>query len=113
MSLLIDQHIVDPNNGDNNNIQQHHPIKTKSNQKFGTWIKANKVEGTLSGEPCFNVETILGGNQDPLLFIYARQIIENIGETSNKSLLLSISVTDKSKSTFKSILETIFSIKLW
>ncbi|KAK5576647.1 hypothetical protein RB653_007791 [Dictyostelium firmibasis] len=76
-------------------------------------IRASKSDGILLDEPSYQIDTLLGNNQDVLFSIYARQLIENIGETSNKSLMLSISVTDKSKDTFKQILSIIFENKIW
>ncbi|KAK5576624.1 hypothetical protein RB653_007768 [Dictyostelium firmibasis] len=123
-----------------NSIEKSHPIKSKviskkinnvdtdiamscfadtifltisQNQKFNTWIRASKSDGILLDEPSYQIDTLLGNNQDVLFSIYARQLIENIGETSNKSLMLSISVTDKSKDTFKQILSIIFENKIW
>ncbi|KAM9986411.1 hypothetical protein ACTFIY_010841 [Dictyostelium cf. discoideum] len=129
-------------NNDNlkNSIEKNHPIKSKvlskkiknvdtdiaissfadaifitisQNQKFNTWIRASKSDGILLDEPSYQIDTLLGNNQDVLFSIYARQLIENIGETSNKSLMLSISITDKTKDTFKQILSTIFENKIW
>ncbi|KAM9955234.1 hypothetical protein ACTFIW_000734 [Dictyostelium discoideum] len=132
----------DAMNNDNlkNSIEKNHPVKSKvlskkinnvdtdiaissfadaifitisQNQKFNTWIRASKSDGILLDEPSYQIDTLLGNNQDVLFSIYARQLIENIGETSNKSLMLSISITDKSKDTFKQILSTIFENKVW
>ncbi|KAM9991742.1 hypothetical protein ACTFIZ_005131 [Dictyostelium cf. discoideum] len=129
-------------NNDNlkNSIEKNHPVKSKvlskkinnvdtdiaissfadaifitisQNQKFNTWIRASKSDGILLDEPSYQIDTLLGNNQDVLFSIYARQLIENIGETSNKALMLSISITDKSKDTFKQILSTIFENKIW
>ncbi|KYR01656.1 proteasome assembly chaperone 3 [Tieghemostelium lacteum] len=124
----------------NNRIEKNFPVKTKNisklinniqtdivissfsnqifitisqNQKFNTWIQGYKQESTFSDEPCYTVETLLGNNQDQLLMIYARQLIENIGQSSNKTLLLSISIQDKSKDTFKIIMQTLFENKVW
>ncbi|KAN0055692.1 hypothetical protein ACTA71_011575 [Dictyostelium dimigraforme] len=88
-------------------------ITISQNQKFNTWIRASKSDGILLDEPSYQIDTLLGNNQDVIFGIYARQLIENIGETSNKSLMLSISVTDKSKNTFKQILATIYDNKIW
>ncbi|KAF2068509.1 hypothetical protein CYY_010163 [Polysphondylium violaceum] len=88
-------------------------ITISQNQKFNTWIKASQADGVILDEPCFNIDTLLGNNNEKLYTIYARQLIENISASSKKQLLLSISVTDKSKETFRAILSAIDQNKIW
>ncbi|EGG23055.1 proteasome assembly chaperone 3 [Cavenderia fasciculata] len=136
-SLIIDSHVVEQEQP----RQPVFPVKTKQlsvkinnvhtdismsvfagtvfitiaqTQRFSTWIKAIKQsEGFESDEPCYHIESLLGGNQDQLVSIYARQLIENISQRSPNSLLLSISLTDKSKEAFKAILDVIFENRIW
>ncbi|EGC29855.1 hypothetical protein DICPUDRAFT_158520 [Dictyostelium purpureum] len=139
-SLLIESTHTSVQDDLKSNIEKNHPVKSKTvskkinnidtdiaisvfadtvfitisqNQKFNTWIKAYKSEGVLLDEPSYQVDVLLGSNQDTLLGIYARQLIENIGLSSRRQLLLSISITDKSKDSFKQILQTIFDNKIW
>ncbi|EFA80956.1 proteasome assembly chaperone 3 [Heterostelium album PN500] len=89
-------------------------VSISQTNKFSTWIKACKqMDGFAAEEACFEVVTLLGSNQDTLLTIYARQLIENISLSSNKDLLLSIALSNKSKETFKAILTLIFGHKVW
>ncbi|KAN0025686.1 hypothetical protein ACTFIU_010280 [Dictyostelium citrinum] len=88
-------------------------ITISQNQKFNIWIRASKSDGILLNEPSYQIDTLLGSSQDVLFGIYARHLIESIGQTSNKTLMLSISITDKSKNTFKQIISTILDNKLW
>lgn len=59
----------------------------------------------------------LGKRDDPLLMIYARQIIERISLVSDKPLLLSISLKSDEASrnnvSFQNILNKLFEIATW
>ena len=56
------------------------------------------------------VETMMGKRDDPLLNIYARQIIERISLSSDKPLLLAISIKDECRDTetFQIILNKLY-----
>ena len=93
--------------------------------KFGTLIEA-KVEYIDSNKNIYHIQTLFGKRDDPLLTIYARQIIENIAKYSNnnnnnnsitdvKPLLLSIALDNDSRDSdnFTDILNKLFEIATW
>ena len=51
------------------------------------------------------MNVLLGRRDDPLLVIYARQMIEAIGKSSSRPLLLSISLKERDPETFEKIME--------
>lgn len=61
------------------------------------------------------MNTLLGRRDDPLLNVYARQIIENISASSNLPLLLCICLDEKGRATgtFQDILNKLYSIRTW
>jgi proteasome assembly chaperone 3 len=73
--------------------------------KFGTIMKAS-VQNKSDGGVIYNVSTLLGKRDDPLLMIYARQLIERSFFHTNKPLILSISLQDegRGKEHFEAIL---------
>ena len=60
---------------------RHFVIITQLN-KFGTLIEA-KVEKVFSNKNIYYIQSLFGKRDDPLLTIYARQIIENIATYDN------------------------------
>lgn len=68
---------------------------------------------TISGEPNYTINTLIGKRDDPVLTIYARQVIELIGNTSSKPILLAVALVDDSKETLKAILEILAKNKVW
>ena len=103
---------------------RHFVIITQLN-KFGTLIEA-KVEKIDSNKNIYYIQSLFGKRDDPLLTIYARQIIENIATYSNnrnnnnnitevKPLLLSIALDSNSRDSdsFTEILNKLFEIATW
>lgn len=83
-------------------------------EKFGTILKA-WAEPKSEGGSIFQVATLMGKRDDPLLHIYARQIIERLITVSNKPLLLSISLKSECRDaeTFQCILNELFQHNAW
>ena len=103
---------------------RHFVIITQLN-KFGTLIEA-KVENVDINKNIYHIQTLLGKRDDPLLTIYARQIIENIATYSNnrnnntsitevKPLLLSIALDNncRDSNSFTEILNKLFGMATW
>eukprot|EP01137_Pigoraptor_chileana_P013317 Opistho-2@66682 len=62
-------------------------------EKLGTLIHASKdVKVDLETPPSYTVRTLLGKRDEPLLLVYARQLIEIISSATDKPLLLSIAL---------------------
>ena len=61
------------------------------------------------------MKTILGRRDDPLLNIYARQIIEKISEKSSKPLLLTVCLKEEGRgvSVFQEVLNSLLEIQSW
>ena len=77
--------------------------------KFGTLIQA-EAETKADGGKIYQISTLMGKRDDPLLHIYARQIIERIAEHCNKPLLLCISLQPECRDTtsFQTILNHLY-----
>lgn len=60
-------------------------------------------------------QTVLGKRDDPLLSVYARQIIEKIALVSDKPLMLVIALTEDGRDTktFQQILNKLYEINTW
>lgn len=82
--------------------------------KFGTILKA-WAEPRSEGGSIYQVATIMGKRDDPLLHIYARQIIERLSSTTSKPLLLAISLKPDSRDagSFQEILNELFQNNAW
>lgn len=82
--------------------------------KFGTIMKS-WAEPRSDGGNIYQVSTIFGKRDDPLLHIYARQIVERLSTTTNKPLLLAISLKPDSRDsdTFQDILNELFANNAW
>lgn len=82
--------------------------------KFGTIMKA-WAEPKSEGGSIFQVSTIMGKRDDPLLHIYARQIIERMSSSTDKPLLLSLSLKPdcRDAGTFQEILNQLFQNCAW
>lgn len=76
--------------------------------KFGTILKAESAE-KADGGAIYSVNTLLGRRDDPLLTIYARQLIERISQFSKKPLVLSISLQEegRGKEHFEAIVNSV------
>jgi len=83
-------------------------------EKFGTIMKA-WAEPKSEGGSIYQVSTLMGKRDDPLLQIYARQIIERLSTVTDKPLLLSISLKAESRdqATFQAILNELFQNNAW
>mmetsp|Transcript_5956 Transcript_5956/g.12106 ORF Transcript_5956/g.12106 Transcript_5956/m.12106 type:complete len:129 (+) Transcript_5956:67-453(+) len=82
--------------------------------KFGTFLKA-WAEPRSEGGLVYQVSTVMGKRDDPLLHIYARQIIERLSTHMDKPLLLAISLKPDSRDTetFQTILNELFQHNAW
>lgn len=78
--------------------------------KFGTLLHAWSEQKADFGK-IYQVQTLLGKRDDPLLTIYARQIIERLSTQTDKHLLLSISLRNDGRDSehFQAIINKIFS----
>lgn len=68
---------------------------------------------TISGDPNYSISTLIGKRDNTILNIYARQIIELVGKTSSKPILLAVALVDESKTTFKTVMEIMENNKMW
>lgn len=83
--------------------------------KFGTLIKAWS-EQKSDGGYLYHINTLMGRRDDPLLTIYARQIVERLTLVGIQTpLLLAISLKDSSRSTdaFQAIINHLFDKNAW
>jgi proteasome assembly chaperone 3 len=81
--------------------------------KVGSLINAWSEEKP-SGGKIFQTQILLGRRDDPLLNVYARQIIQVISEASDKPVLLAISLCQSGRETaiFQDVLNKIIEIKI-
>ena len=79
-------------------------------KKFGTIIHAWS-DAKADGGKIYDMVTLLGRRDDPLLNVYARQLIEKIAEHSDKPLILAIGLSPEGRdtTTFQDILNEIVS----
>jgi proteasome assembly chaperone 3 len=91
-----------------------HFVVVSQIKKFGTLINAWATE-RADGTKMYDMQTLLGRRDDPLLNVYARQLIERIAAASNKPLLLAISLCPDGRDTetFQAILNEIVSNNSW
>lgn len=83
--------------------------------KVGTLIQAH-TQKSLDGEgKTFSISTLLGRRDDPLLDVYARQIIQQISGYSDNPLLLAISLKSDGRTTeiFQDVLNRLLEISTW
>ncbi|TFJ80293.1 hypothetical protein NSK_008436 [Nannochloropsis salina CCMP1776] len=75
------------------------------NARFGTVISAKADDSVArpGAAPSFDVSVLLGRRDDPLLLIYARQLVETVSRSSSRPLLLSISLRERDPSTFEQV----------
>ena len=68
-----------------------------------------------SGRRRFDVSVLVGRRDDALLVLYARQLIEQISKTSEKPLLLAISLSPEGResSTFQAIVNVVLKLRCW
>jgi proteasome assembly chaperone 3 len=82
--------------------------------KVGTVISA-WADPKSDGGYLFHTEVLLGRRDDPLLTIYARQIIEKLRLCTEKPLLLGISLKEegRSRENFQQIINKVLEIMPW
>ena len=63
----------------------------------------------------YHCQVLFGRRDDPLLVLYARQIIEKISLVSEKPLLLAIALKESGRdtTTFQTIINELFQIATW
>jgi hypothetical protein len=83
---------------------------------FGTFVNA-WCEESPDGNTLYQTKVLLGKREEPILHIYARQIIEKIvtSSTSRKPLVLAISLHKDSQGagTMQEVLNKLFEINTW
>lgn len=91
-----------------------HFVVISQMKKFGTLISA-WAETKADGGKTFDMSTLLGRRDDPLLNVYARQLIEIISAVSDKPLLLAIALQPNGRDTvtFQSILNSLTNHNSW
>ena len=91
-----------------------HFIVISQMNKFGTVINA-WAETKADGGKTFDMVTLLGRRDDPLLSVYARQLVERISSFSDKPLLLAIALQSNGRDTetFQNVLNEITRINSW
>mmetsp|Transcript_8840 Transcript_8840/g.19968 ORF Transcript_8840/g.19968 Transcript_8840/m.19968 type:complete len:173 (-) Transcript_8840:313-831(-) len=82
--------------------------------KIGTLIFA-KAEESSPGVKQYDTQILLGRRDDPLLVLYARQLIEQISKTADLPLLLAISLAEEGRgsATFQTAINTVMKLKCW
>jgi proteasome assembly chaperone 3 len=91
-----------------------HFVVISQMKKFGTLINA-WAETKADGGKSFDMVTLLGRRDDPLLNVYARQLIEKISLVSDKPLLLAVALVagGRDVETFQNVLNNIASNNSW
>ena len=93
-----------------------HFVVVSQLKNFGTWIHA-WCEECPDGRVLYQTKVLLGKRDDPILHIYARQIVEKIAGTSadRKPLLLAISLHRDAQDakTMQEVLNALFEINTW
>mmetsp|Transcript_7096 Transcript_7096/g.10591 ORF Transcript_7096/g.10591 Transcript_7096/m.10591 type:complete len:133 (-) Transcript_7096:26-424(-) len=82
--------------------------------KVGTLITAQSLVSP-DGSVVYDLATVFGRRDDPLLDVYARQIIERISKHSKHPLILGISLKEDGRDSviFQEVLRTIETIRTW
>ena len=91
-----------------------HFVVISQMKKLGTLIDT-WAETKADGGKTFNMVTLLGRRDDPLLNVYARQLVERISMVSDKPLLLAIALKPNGRDTetFQSVLNEIVNCNSW
>lgn len=89
-------------------------ITISQKNKFGTIIRASSYTKADGGK-IFEANVLLGKRDDPLLIIYARQILEKLSPFTNKPLVLAICLLEegRSKACFEGIINQLLEIAVW
>ena len=72
-----------------------------------------RAEDTGHGHKNYTVKVVFGRRDDPLLLVYARQLVEQASKTADVPLLLAISLKDRSSSTFQAVMNMLLKNKVW
>ena len=82
--------------------------------RMGTLLFASQEENSM-GEKDYTVNILMGRRDDPLLTIYARQLVEQIGKSSDLPLLLAITLKDEGRdsATFQEVVNLVLRLKCW
>lgn len=82
--------------------------------KVGTILSAS-ADAKASGDKIYHITTLFGRRDDPLLSIYARQLIEKISIDCDVPLLLTISLTEAGRNpgVFQAIVNKILEVRVW
>lgn len=98
-----------------------HLIIISQLDNFGTWLYAN-IDECINGKILYQTKILLGKRDNAVLYIYARQLIEQIYKTGNisklnnlKPLVLSISLhqNNNDAKSMQDILNKLFEINTW
>lgn len=94
--------------------EDRHFVVISQMKKLGTLINA-WAEKKADGGKTFEMVTVLGRRDDPLLNVYARQLIEKISLVSDKPLMLAIALLPNGRDaeTFQKVLNDIVSLNSW
>mmetsp|Transcript_18747 Transcript_18747/g.24755 ORF Transcript_18747/g.24755 Transcript_18747/m.24755 type:complete len:141 (+) Transcript_18747:77-499(+) len=84
-------------------------------QKIGTLISVESERSALGGSNGYSTSVLLGRRDDPLLLIYARQVMEQVCAGVGKPLLLGIALKPEGRDpqTFESIMNELIRLKKW
>ena len=94
------------------------------NGKIGTYITTTVEQSIIDNSTTFNITSLLGRRDDPLMEIYARQLAERIHKLHNGSsrdvmdgmtlppILLGIALSKESKAREKDVFHTILDLVL-
>ena len=95
-------------------FNDRHFVVISQMKKMGTLINA-WTEKKADGGKSFDMVTVLGRRDDPLLNVYARQLIEKISLASDLPLLLAIALVPEGRDveTFQCVLNTIANKNSW
>jgi len=96
----------------------YHFVTITQLKKFGTIIHAwadRHLDG--SSGVTYEMNVLLGKREDTLLMVYARQIMQRIGTSSAKPLILAIALREgeegRDADTFAQVLNSLFAISTW
>ena len=82
--------------------------------KMGNLLYASQEENATGGKN-FSVNFLMGRRDDPLLTIYARQLVEQISRARDMPLLLAITLKEEGRDsgTFQEVVSTILKLRCW
>lgn len=95
-------------------FSDHLFVTISQKDKFGTIIRASSYTKADGGK-IFEANVLLGKRDDPLLIIYARQILEKLSSFTNKPLVLAICLLEegRNKACFEGIINQLLEIAVW